>query len=204
MAASASFPRRQESIAESLTPPQQKMDVNPLLPGIISRNVDIMTLLTLAIFIGSLLVDWSELTVLRAVALLLFSYIPSDIIVTIFFRYYRQEPSIASRLWAVIDIYVREMDNLLALMKLWESRSCQKVDNYRNDEDTMTRLRRFLNAMESLDLTNNIYALKDLSRQLNRVTKRLIRFPLFKATDLIENWNVFRTPYLNKFSVSES
>ena len=203
MAASGSLPLRQESIAEPLTPPQQKWDDNRLPPRIMGRNVDIVMLLSLAIFIGLLLVNWSELTVLRAIALLVFSYIPSHIIGTIPFWYYRQGPSIASRLRGVIGIYVREMNNLLALMKLWESQSCQEVDDYKNDEDMMTRLRRFLNAMGSPDLTNKIYELKDLSRQLNRVTKRLIWPPLFKVTDLIETWNGFTTPIEDRFSVSE-
>ena len=116
--------------------------------------------------------------------------------------YYRQKPGIASRLQAVIDINVREMDNLLALMKLWESRSRQKVDGHSTGEDTMTRLRSFLKAMESLDLTNKIYELEGLSSHLNIVTKRLIRSQVIAAMDLITR-DFFRNLYFYVVPVSE-
>lgn len=168
------------------------MDDNILSPGILRTNVDIVIPLTLVILIGMLLVDRTEFSspVLRVVGLLFFSYAISHLITTLLLEHYRQKSSIASRLQAVRGIYLREMDNLLTLMMLWESQSCQKVDDYRNDKDTMTRLRRYLNAMESLDLINEVYELKDLSGQLTRVTKRLIRSPLLKAIDLITTWIV--------------
>ena len=117
--------------------------------------------------------------------------------------YYRQKVSIASRLWAVTDMTVREMDNVFVSMKLWESRPCQKMDDYKNDEDTTTRLRSFLNAMESLDLTNKIQKLKGLSRDLNHVTKRLTRSRIAKATDLITTWSVFLIYYSIRVLVSD-
>ena len=181
------------------------MDDNILSPGILRTNVDIVIPLTLVILIGMLLVDRTEFSspVLRVVGLLFFSYAISHLITTLLLEHYRQKPSIASRLQAVRGIYLREMDNLLALMMLWESQSCQKVDDYRNDKDTMTRLRRYLNAMESLDLINEVYELKDLSGQLTRVTKRLIRSPLLKAIDLITTWNVIGPFDLLRVSVSD-
>ena len=181
------------------------MDNNSLSLGILPRDVDIAITSTLFVFIviiGLVEIDKSEFSnpvFWFAVSLSIFSYctiIPLRLS-------YRQKPKIASRIQAVIDIYVREMDNLLALMKLWESRSCQKVDDYRNDEDTMTRLRSFLNAIEFLDLTNKIYELKGLSSHLNLVTKRLIRSPLLKAIDLITTWDIIGNFYLFRFSVSD-
>lgn len=183
------------------------MDDNILSPGILRTNVDIVIPLTLVILIGMLLVDRTEFSspVLRVVGLLFFSYAISHLITTLLLEHYRQKSSIASRLQAVRGIYLREMDNLLTLMMLWESQSCQKVDNYRNDKDTMTRLRRYLNAMESLDLINEVYELKDLSGQLTRVTKRLIRSPVLKAIDLITTWNVIEPfHFFDLFPVSVS
>ena len=117
--------------------------------------------------------------------------------------YYRQNSIIASRLRAVIDTNVREMDNVLASMELWESRSCPKVDGHSNGEDTMTRLGSFLKAMESPDLTDKIYEMKGLSNHLNIVTKRLIRSQLLVAMDLMITRNVFWDLYLYVISVSE-
>ena len=116
---------------------------------------------------------------------------------------YRRKPSIAPRLWAVTNMTVREMDNVLVSMKRWESRPCQKMDDYKNDEDTTTRLRSFLNAMESLDLTNKIHELKGLSRDLNHVTKRLIRSRIAKATNRIATWGVSLVYYLFRGLVSD-
>ena len=107
----------------------------------------------------------------------------------------RQKTTIASRLQAVIEKCIAEMDSLLALMKRWESRPCRKVNGCRNDEDTVTRLRSFFNAMESLDLTNMIYELRGLSSHLNFVTKRLTRSRLSKAIELITVWIVADSLY---------
>ena len=168
------------------------MDDNPLSPGVLPGDVNlriikILTIekyvrLSLFLFIVLLLVRKAivdiSVTMMYFCTLLSFRadlYLPDD----------RLKTSIAFRFQVVTDIYVREMDKLLALMKLWESRSCRKVDVYRNYEYTMTRLRRFLNAMGSPDLANKISESKDLSGQLISVTKRLIWYQLFMAIDPI-------------------
>ena len=157
---------------EPLTTPQQTVDNNTLLLG------------TLPWIVGALLCSYN-------LSLYIETPLPP---------YYRQEPIIPSRLRAVLDINVREMGKLLALMKLWESRSCRKVDDYRNEKHIMTRLRRFLNAMESLDLTTKIYELKGLSSHLNLVTQGLIRSPLLKAIDRITTWEVIWNLYMSRLS----
>ena len=165
------------------------MDDNLLLPGISYRNAEIIILLC---FLVLMAFPWITILILGDVTSLSI-YLPDCI----------QKPTIPSRLGAVIDINSREMGNLLTLMKLWESRSCQKLDHYKIDKDTMTRLRRFLNAMESLDLTNKIYELKGLSSHLNLVTQGLLRSQLLKAIDLIMTWRPFSDYYLHRVLVSE-
>ena len=204
MAASASFPRRRESIVEPLTPPQQTMDDNPLSPGILPRNVELAIPLTVFFLFVPLAVDstlfWSPKSVIK---MLLLSFAISFSITTLVRLNYRRKPIVASRLWAVTDLYVREMNNLLSIMKLWESQSCEKVDNFGNNENTIARLSSFLNAMESLDLMNKIYELKGLSRHLNLVTKHLIRSPLHNTLELITTWSRIGSFYLLQVLVSE-
>ena len=174
MAASALFLCGRESIVEPLTPLGPALWVTELL------------------FFSNMII--CSVIIIRIITPI--SYYRQEL-------YYREKPIIPSRLRAVIDINVLEMGNLWALMKLWESRSCQKVDDYRNDEDTMARLRSFLNAMESLDLTIKIDELKRLSRHLNLVTKRLNRSSFHKAIDLITTWDIIRNFHLFLFSVSD-
>ena len=199
MAASASFRRRRrKSVVEPLSSPLQKMDDNPISPGTLPRNIDeidsaVYFLIRCTVPVGLLIclnLLWFDTRRFWSPVFLPELFLYRDYTRLAFFGetirpYYRQHPCIASRLQAVIDTNVREMDNLLALMKLWESRSCQKVDGHSTGEDTMTRLGSFLEAMESLDLTNKIYELKGLSSHLNIVTKRLIRSQLLLAVDLI-------------------
>lgn len=205
MSTSASFLHRQESIVKLLTPSQQTMDDDSLSSHVSPNPVDLMKLYGIFILLSLVVDDYAGILspVFRVVWALDFSLGLPHLIELVLLVKYGLIPSIASRLRAVNRIHVREMDNLSALMAQWESRSCQKVDNYRNNEDTMTRLRSFLNEMESLDLTDKLYELKDLSSHLNIVTKGLIRSPLFKPLDLITTWRLFVVYYLDRVLVSE-
>ena len=214
MAALALFRRRcGKSVVESLTSPLQKMEGNPLSSVTLPRYHDevilvrhfILPAIQLGLLIGIVLRQSDKtrhwIGVYFFAMLLFWPAIPIAFEGAIRLCY-REEPCIASRLQAIIDINVREMNNLLALMKLWESRSFHKVNGYSTGEDTMTRLRSFLKAMESLDLTNKIYELEGLSSHLNIVTKRLIRSQVIAAMDLIPK-DLFRSLYLYVVPVSE-
>ena len=155
--------------------------------------------LSLFIFFGSL---WLNRSPLLGVTILL--WICSILtVISKLIQENRQEHIIASRLWIIDGICVREMENLLALMKLYESRLYKNVDDHRDVVDVMTRLESFLEAMEFLDLTDKIYKLRGLSDHLNRVTKRLVRSPLLKTLDLIRTWEVGWIFYSYLVSVSE-
>ena len=194
-----------------MTPPQQTMDVNLISPstfptyaevGLLFYFNKIAILLTYFLYIAWLspFSPRSE-SPDSSIAMLLFTWAKCLCARRFILLQCRQKATIASRLQTVIEKYIPEMDNLLTLMKRWESRPCRKVNGCRNDEDTKTRLRSFLDAMESLDLTNKIYELKGLSNDLNLVTKRLIRSRLSKAIDLITVW--IAGDYLYQVLVSE-
>lgn len=202
MATSASFSRRRKSVVVPLTPPLQTMDDNPLSARVFPNPVDLIIPL---IVVKLVLADNSGVlgSVFGVAWRLIFLLgIPHQIEILILVKY-GEIPSIASRLRAVSGIHVRQMDKLSALVKRWESRSCQKVDNYKNDEDTMTRLRSFLNEMESLALTDKLYELKESSSHLSFVTKGLIRSPFFKPMDLTTTGCLFVVCYLDRVLVSE-
>ena len=69
----------------------------------------------------------------------------------------------ASRLSAANDLYVREINNLWSIMRLWESQTCEKKDSSGGSKDRMIRLSDFLNAMESPDLMSKLFELRGLS-----------------------------------------
>ena len=192
-----------------MSPRQHSMDDNPLSPDILPNRITVNCSMIpapsdLVLRAGLLLDGNSEVSnsVILQVGLLL----TWQFFILSFSMYYRQKPSIASRLRAVPDTCTREMDKVLFLMKQWERRSYEKVDDYRNDEDTTMRLRRFLDAIESPELTNKIYDLRRLSRRLNRrlnlVTERLIRSQVIAAMGLITQ-AFFRNLYLYVVPVSE-
>ena len=195
-----------------MIPRQQTMDDNPLSPSILPGKDEIAIPPCLPKFNGLLLAHNSELLIALSWAIGLELFFKAIYVFSLHYglrmingpkSYYRQKPRIASRLRAVLDICTCEMDKVLALMKQWESRPYGKVDDYRNDEDTTMRLRAFLDATESPELTNKIYELKRLSRQLNLVTKALISTEAYKAFDLITTWNIIWKFYLYRFIVSE-
>ena len=180
MAASVALLGRRVSNVEPLTAPLQTMDNNVPSPGISERRYELLATCA-AISWYWVTYNWRSSSSPKIFVLSLL-FLPIIIFVHIA---YRQDPGNRFRLLIVINVYVHEMNNMLAIMKLWESQS-REEDDFENLEDTTARLCRFLKATESMDLMSKIVELKGFSGELNSSTQLLLQSSLQRTLDWLQ------------------
>lgn len=111
----------------------------------------------------------------------------------------RRDKHIAPRLRAVIVVYIAEMNNVLAIMKLWERQTYKEDGNSTKLLTTATRLHKFLTAMDSMDLNRKIHDLKISAEELNttQISPGSLLRRIFNRCILLPNtfvWMLYVSP----------